>query len=251
MSAEVATQKTSSVLEAIILALTIHVVFLAIIYFADEGFFVFNSKERPSEDVSIEFIELTEELLAVQSSPQPDLSSVLDKYKNVTASENAELSEEWKNYGFNRSRADEDVRQEVLDFEKSQFDKLKENHENYEYESSVKDDGESNSRKSNSSDAGANGNYAMATSTFDFSRDPEYRKTPTYLCRKFGKIVVEITVDRDGVVKQAKAISGDLDKDCLKEQSEAYAGRWKFKSDASATKLEKGTITFTFLPQKE
>ena len=52
-------------------------------------------------------------------------------------------------------------------------------------------------RSSSSSDPDTS--YAKATAKFDFSRDPEDRKAPTYMCRLFGQIVVvEIEVDRDG-----------------------------------------------------
>ena len=96
---------------------------------------------------------------------------------------------------------------------------------------------------------GDSGSYSAATSIFDFSRDPDYRRNPTYKCRVFGEIVVEITVDINGKVTSANAITGDLDKDCLRQESESYARRWKFAAKFDAPKSEKGTITFKFLPQ--
>ena len=160
-----------------------------------------------------------------------------------------------KNYGFNRSRTDEEVLKELLEFEQNEFDKLKkEESDNSEESPNTVDTSEEKKIEettTKSSNSGAETSYSKATASYDFSRDPEYRKTPTYMCRLFGQIEVEIEVDRDGVVTSAKGVSGDLDQDCLLYQSEVYAKKWKFKSNSVASKSEKGTITFTFLPQKE
>ena len=80
-------KKTSTVLEAIVLALTIHAIVLIVLFFADEGMFTFSEKQTTAKDVNVEFIELTEELLALSAPEERDISELLDKYKNVTAKE--------------------------------------------------------------------------------------------------------------------------------------------------------------------
>lgn len=247
-------KKTSTVLEAIVLALTIHAIVLIVLFFADEGMFTFSEKQTTAKDVNVEFIELTEELLALSAPEERDISELLDKYKNVTAKEGTATSDEVKSYRFDKNQTDDEVLKEILAFEQNEFDKLKKEDHSLESSSPIDDSsGDSksadNSKSSSSSDPDSS--YSKATAKFDFSRDPEYRKAPTYMCRLFGQIVVEIEVDRDGVVTSAKGLSGDLDKDCLLYQSEKYARKWKFKSDSGASKSEKGTITFTFLPQKK
>ena len=246
-------KKTSTVLEAIVLALAIHAVILIVIFLADEEMFIFSKKQKFSKDV--EFIELTDELLALSVPKEKDISEILEKYKNVTAKDGSATSDEVKNYGFNRSRTDEEVLKELLEFEQNEFDKLKkEESDNSEESPNTVDTSEEKKTEettTKSSNSVAETSYSKATASYDFSRDPEYRKTPTYMCRLFGQIEVEIEVDRDGVVTSAKGVSGDLDQDCLLYQSEVYAKKWKFKSNSVASKSEKGTITFTFLPQKE
>ena len=254
MPENVSPKKTSTVLEAIVLALTIHAVVLVVLFFADEGMFTFAEKQTASKDVKVEFIELTEELLALSVPEERDISELLDKYKNVTAKEGTATSDEVTSYRFDKNQTDEEVLKELLAFEQNEFDKLKK--EDNSLESSDPTDDPSGESKSvddskNSSSSSSDTSYSKATAKFDFSRDPEYRKAPTYMCRLFGQIVVEIEVDRSGKVTSAKGLSGDLDKDCLLYQSEIYARKWKFKSSSEAPKSEKGTITFTFLPQKK
>ena len=247
-------KKTSTVLEAIVLALTIHAIVLIVLFFADEGMFTFSEKQTASKDIKVEFIELTEELLALSAPEERDISELLDKYKNVTAKEGTATSDEVKSYRFDKNQTDEEVLKELLAFEQNEFDKLKK--EDNSLESSDPTDDSSGDSKSaddskNSSSSNSDTSYSKATAKFDFSRDPENRKAPTYMCLLFGQIVVEIEVDRNGYVTSAKGLSGDLDKDCLLSQSEIYAREWKFKSSSKAPKSEKGTITFTFLPQKK
>ncbi len=248
-------KKTSTVLEAIALALMIHVVILTVIVFADEEMFSFSDDQPNSKNVDMEFLELTDELLALVPPEEPDIASLLEKYKNVVAKEGSEISDEVKSYGFNKNLTDEQVLKEMLEFEQNEFNKLKKEDQSTDNGASTTEDGSKNDDpkkpKDNTGNNGSESSYSMATSKFDFSRDPEYRKTPTYMCRLFGQIVVEIVVNRDGEVTSAKGVQGDLSKNCLLQQSESYARKWKFKSNSEAPKSEKGTITFTFLPQKE
>ena len=247
-------KKTSTVLEAIVLALTIHAIVLIVLFFADEGMFTFSEKQTTAQDVNVEFIELTEELLALSAPEERDISELLDKYKNVTAKEGTATSDEVKSYRFDKNQTDDEVLKEILAFEQNEFDKLKKEDHSLESSSPIDDssgDSKSADSSKNSSSSDSDKSYAKATAKFDFSRDPEDRKAPTYMCRLFGQIVVEIEVNRDGDVTSAKGISGDLGQECLLSQSEEYARKWKFKSASGAPKSEKGTITFTFLPQKK
>ncbi len=244
-------QKTSVALEAIILALLIHAAFLAVLVISDEGFF-FSRNESNTKDVDVEMLELTEELLSVVPEPENDIAKLLDKYKNVTSKENESTTDQIRSYSFSKSKVDDQVREELLKMEREEFEKLKKDgvipddvtQEDFKSEN---DKDSKKSDKTASTDQASS--YSKATSNYEFSRSHEYKKDPAYMCRLFGQIVVEISVDRDGVVTSAKAISGDLNKDCLKEQSERYASRWKFMANAESPKSEKGTITFTFLPQ--
>ncbi len=138
--------------------------------------------------------------------------------------------------------------------EQAEFDKLNENKSNSgiipkDKEKSKDSTKEKPKNTTSENSGGSKTSYAAATSVFDFSRDPDLRKNPTYRCISFGKIVVEISVDRNGKVISANAVSGDLDNECLRLESESYAKRWKFEAKFDAPKSEKGTITFTYMPQ--
>jgi len=245
----------NTVLGALVLALAIHAVVLSVVYVSDEGLFFFSKNTPLNEKVTVEFIELTPELLAVAET-ENDIQSLLDKYKNTTSNSNQEFNQNIGRTGFNKSKLDGDVEDDVNKYEEDLFNKFKSEREknnpadgDNEPDNPLDKDPSDNPKDKKNTDPDSGGNYSKASSRYDFSRSHEYKKDPAYLCQLFGQIVVEIIVNRDGVVTSAKAISGDLDKDCLKLQSERYAKRWKFKSDATASKNEKGTITFTFLPQ--
>ncbi len=244
-------KKTSTVLEAIILALMIHVVLLTSIYFSDIGMFSLNKEDAHTEDISMEFIELTEELLALQEIPdEPDIAALLEKYKNVTSKENTPQNDEVKSYSFNKNRVDEQVLEELLKMEQEEFEKLKkEGAIPTDLGKNSEDEPKKIKRKLDANTSSNANSYSAATSNYDFSRNHELKKDPAYKCRLFGQIIVEISVNRDGEVISAKGISGDLEKDCLLEESVNYAKRWKFRAKHDAPKSEKGTITFTFMPQ--
>jgi len=243
--------KSNPVLESILLALMVHFVILAVVYFSDDALRS-NSKPPPPDSVEMDMIELTEELLQIEQEQQPTLDNILDKYKNLTAKANTETSYDAHNY-FNKNKLDQEIYDELKNMEKEEFQKLQDGRPVSETNPSDNQEQSKTTDKDDLKDetdhSGDETSYAKATSVYDFSRDPDFRKNPTYKCITFGQIVVEISVNTDGKVISANAISGDLDNDCLKTESESYAKRWKFGAKFDAPRSEKGTITFTFLPQ--
>ena len=242
--------KSNPILESLLLTLAVHVVILAVVYFSDE--YARGKLDDKSPPAVIEFIELDEKLLEIEpKEPKSRIENLLNKYKNFTANANDIKTNAVAN-NFNRNKVDQQVLDELLAMEEAEFQKLKkdglipEDLNQKELEKPPKDDTPKENPDPNSKKGES---YAAATSEYDFSRDPDKRRNPTYKCISFGQIVIEITVNRDGNVISANAVSGDLDNDCLKSESEAYARRWKFAAKFDAPKSEKGTITFTFLPQ--
>lgn len=246
-------KKTSTALEAIVLTLLIHVVVLVIFYFSDIGMFSFGNAESNNQDVEFDFIEITEDLLALsEPETQDNIAALLDKYKNVTSKEGATQNDVVQSYSFNKGKVDDQVREDLLRMEQEEFEKLKKEGvipKELNQEDLPGEENKSTSKPKEGASNTTNSSYSAATSNYDFSRDHEYKKDPAYKCRLFGQIIVEISVNRNGEVISAKGVSGDLNKQCLVEESEAYALRWKFASKFDAPKSEKGTITFTFLPQ--
>lgn len=90
------------------------------------------------------------------------------------------------------------------------------------------------------------------TVTYDLKgRYHEYIYIPAYLCPGHGRVVVQLTVDRTGRVKRA-----ELDRtasradDCMMEYAVEAASRARFDRNEKAPAEQRGSITYTFLPQK-
>lgn len=75
---------------------------------------------------------------------------------------------------------------------------------------------------------------------------------PVYLTQSGGKIIVDIDVNRQGIVVQANP---RMDKKYREEQIYIYARtaamRTVFNADANAPEIQKGTIQYTFIPQQK
>lgn len=73
---------------------------------------------------------------------------------------------------------------------------------------------------------------------------------PGYRCERFGEVVIDITVDRNGMVTAAKVNAASTDNDlCMRETALNYARRSRFNIDSSAPERHTGTITYTFVAQ--
>jgi len=90
----------------------------------------------------------------------------------------------------------------------------------------------------------ANKNSSISYSLVD--RTHEYLPTPIYLCEYGGKIVINITVDRNGIVTDAYVNSTSSSTNgCLIDHALQYAMASQFNSDPSKPS-QLGSITFLF-----
>lgn len=74
-------------------------------------------------------------------------------------------------------------------------------------------------------------------------------RNPVYLARSGGKVIVDIDVDRDGRVVRAEPRAGNSADPLLAEYAQNAALRTLFNRDFKAPKIQKGTITYTFVAQ--
>lgn len=75
-------------------------------------------------------------------------------------------------------------------------------------------------------------------------------KNPVYLAKGGGQVVVDIQVDRNGNVIKAQARqSANLKDPMLPDYAVEAAQRTLFNSDNKAPSVQKGTITYNFVPQ--
>lgn len=73
---------------------------------------------------------------------------------------------------------------------------------------------------------------------------------PVFKCEFGGKVVVEITVNRKGVVQKAVVIEAQSHQDnCLWKVAVDAAERSRFNEKPTAPDLQKGTITYNFVKQ--
>jgi len=92
-------------------------------------------------------------------------------------------------------------------------------------------------------------NKANQASTFSYyleDRTLIQGKTPRYLCEYSGKIVVDISVNSQGLVIDSKinTTQGSSTNGCLRESALAYAKKLRFSS--ASQELQQGTITYFF-----
>ncbi len=72
---------------------------------------------------------------------------------------------------------------------------------------------------------------------------------PVYMAKSGGKVIVDIAVDRDGNVIKAEPRSSSSSDPMLAEYAQSAAARTLFNRDSKAPKIQKGTITYTFVAQ--
>jgi TonB family protein len=80
-------------------------------------------------------------------------------------------------------------------------------------------------------------------------RDQLYDPKPSYRCKTSGTVVVLITIDQLGEVKNAQIDpSQSSSNECLLQESLTYAKKWKFSYKDGKSKQD-GSITFSFSAQ--
>ncbi len=73
---------------------------------------------------------------------------------------------------------------------------------------------------------------------------------PVFKCEFGGKVVVEISVNRKGIVQKATVIEKQSEADdCLWSVAVDAAGRSRFNENPNAPAVQKGTITYNFVKQ--
>ncbi len=90
------------------------------------------------------------------------------------------------------------------------------------------------------------------TAEYDLSnpkREDELLYIPAYRCEGGGRVIVNITVNRNGKVIQAEVHSSSADDECLQRMATQAAKASKFNLDNSAPEKQKGTITYLFVAQ--
>ena len=110
----------------------------------------------------------------------------------------------------------------------------------------IKKDKEKESSKENKPS-----NYQGATYIHFFLKNRHKVKIPipTYQCETFGKVILDIVVNRDGKVINATITSASTNDDCLRQAALRSAKKARFNASYKALDKQKGSVTYIFEAQ--
>ncbi|MCB0762791.1 MAG: energy transducer TonB [Flavobacteriales bacterium] len=232
---------------AIIISLSIHVVVLSIVHLVTRGSDMVESQQEDKAPIEVQ-------LLAMTIPQELELTSELDDIRNLTANENAELTSEARDFSSrSKKQAAEDIYNDLKSLEQQVLDQLAQ-------ERAAKGNPESNVELPEQSDEDREDyewydqksydGKVTASYNLEGRDDLEIRK-PTYRCRNSGTVVVEIEVNQNGLVTDARVSEAGTttNNECLLDESVKYALMCRFNSSLSAPRKQKGTISYTFVPQ--
>ncbi|MCB9170814.1 MAG: energy transducer TonB [Flavobacteriales bacterium] len=150
-------------------------------------------------------------------------------------------------------RLDEKVMEEVKDLERNEFDRLAEERKanGEEIDLPELDPSKWDKKRYMAKSDRPVKVEGPTTVSYDLpGRHHESLYIPAYLCQGSGRVVVRITVDRMGAVRDTqvdeKASNANS---CMMSFASEAAAKARFDRPATAPNEQKGTITFEFLPQ--
>lgn len=146
------------------------------------------------------------------------------------------------------------VEQDLRAFEQAEFDRLAQERTAKGEDVVVPDLDSSKWRKERYMQAKPQPVRSEGNTTVRYDLPPrihEVLEIPAYLCKGHGRVVVRITVDRDGRVAKAEldGAATTTSDACMVENALASAQGARFDRSANAPQPQRGTITYTFLQQ--
>ncbi len=163
----------------------------------------------------------------------------------------------YTNENFSRSKAEQEVWEELKAMEQAEFNSLKkeedveeDNKENHQEEikidkNLVKEGAEQNNKAEYGMDIKATATYFLE------NRSPQRKPTPSYKCTSEGVVTVKIKVNQKGIV-----VASSIDEEktntsnnCLRNEALKYAKRWKFTQNFNAPLRKEGWIRFSYVAQ--
>jgi len=225
--------------------------FHAIIFLSFVFFEITNSPKNETDFFHIDFI--SEELL-----PPDILKKILENYEQEYS------SEELKNIAVNeanKNRSYEDYYNELRQLIDNSKPRELFKAEDYEdkrwlikdHSAEIEFKEEQIQEKKDKKEDKSENAYAGKTiiSYFLENRKSTRLPVPAYQCLGSGKVIIEISVNRNGNVVSAtiKEFNTPSNENCLPDAARRAALRSKFNIDLNAPNNQKGTITYTFIAQ--
>lgn len=193
--------------------------------------------------------DATENQESSETSEQLNGSSPLT---NVAANANQEKTT-YTNQSFSKSKADQEVLEELKRLEAEEFNSIKhteeketpENHTRNIDNGLIKEDAESNENASYGNDVRATANYFLP------NRTPQHKPTPSYKCTAEGVVTLKIKVNQKGRVASLTIdeTKTNTQNECLRNEALKYAKKWRFTQDFNDVAKKSGWIKFTYVSQ--
>ena len=157
---------------------------------------------------------------------------------------------------YNAERLSERVESDLRAFEKAEFDRLAEERKERGEEIEIPELDPSKWDKQLYMDKAVEPVKIEGATTVWHDLDKPKRvdrniKVPAYVCKGFGQVVVNVVVDRDGVVRDARIDGGmsTTSDECMLERALQSARTAKFAPNSSAPDRQSGNLYFRFMPQ--
>lgn len=208
-------------------------------------------------EIDAEAIEIDEELLEMLNR-QNELNHNEQLY-NLAADANDSRERSYEN--FSTQELDEQVENEARNLEQQYFEEWASTHADEGGAQATNDNGANESPNNeqprynkNSAVDNEGGNAFAGQVMVSFSlkdRKAHALEVPGYTCYGSGTVVIDIKVDKTGVVKSAEYNPGLSSRatDCMIQKAKRYAKRARFDYSSSASGLASGTITYKFQGQ--
>jgi outer membrane biosynthesis protein TonB len=248
------TDRTSTIYQAIIFSLVLHVFFLFTTHQLTED----TSIASQEEFIPVELDMLAPEQVEQVQQLQEELIKRQGELKNVVANENSRYTDKVVNYrGMTQEQINEQVQNDLRNLEAEEFRKLQEGRPDMTVPTpgnTGKPSGQTTKPDPNAwyKDQGQKQSYSgnVSASYNVKGRDARQQPLPTYRCKSAGTVVIRVIIDQTGKVIETKVDETKSSvNECLRTESEYYAGMWTFDYNSSAAKKQDGTITFTFSAQ--
>lgn len=201
-------------------------------------------------------LDFSEEENETEENSTSDETNELDgsaPLTNVTANANQEKTT-YTNQSFSKSKADQEVLEELKKLEADEFNSIEHNEENESNPDKDKPKVDNNLIKENAetNENARYGNDVRATASYYLpNRTPQHKPTPSYKCTSEGIVTLKIKVNQKGRVASLAIdeTKTNTQNECLRNEALKYAKKWRFTQDFNDVAKKSGWIKFTYVSQ--
>ena len=215
---------------------------------------IYSGISTPKIQEQVEFFfDFSQQEEPLKQEQQPDINKddlMSDERINVAVNEALKdnpLSNPYDYYDM-PEQSDEYKEQLIKDAMKDEYDE----YANKEYKVDDSYYADVNKPKANKEDKNENkNNYQGATFVRYYLKDRHERRliVPTYACEQSGKVTVQITVNKGGLVTKVELKNANGSAQCLIDAAIDAAKRSSFKRSSNAPERQIGSISYTFKQQ--